>query len=80
MWQPTGRSVEDIVGVFSIQKTIQLGGSGECFGGTKDTSDPLSSLNKGLVEDQPPDLAAFNLEPKVVKASSSQIINLTAQL
>jgi hypothetical protein len=75
-----GRSVEDLVGVFSIQKTIKLGGSGECFGSTKDTSDPLSTQNKALVDDQPPDLAGFNLEPKVVKASSPQIINLTAHI
>jgi hypothetical protein len=72
-----GRSVDDLVGVFSIQKTIKLGSSGECFGGAKDTSDPL---NPQIVDDQPPDLAAFNLEPKVVKASSSQIINLTAHI
>ncbi len=70
-----GRSVEDLVGVFSIQKTIKLGSSGECFGGTKDTS-----ASPQMVDDQPPGLAAFNLEPKVVKASSSQIINLTAHI
>ena len=75
-----GRSVEDLVGVFSIQKTIKLGSGGECFGGAKDTSDPFSSQNEALVDDQPPGLVAFSLEPKVVKASSSQIINLTAHI
>lgn len=74
-----GKSVEDLVGVFSIQKTIKLGSSNECFGNQKESSDPLSYQNM-VMTDQPPILAAFGIEPRTVKASSPQSINLTARI
>ncbi len=76
----SGRSVEDLVGVFSIQKTIKLGSNSECFAGSQSSSDSLSPQNNGLSDNQPPGLAGLSIEPKAIKASSSQSINLTAHI
>lgn len=76
-----GSSVEDLVGVFSIQKTIKLGSSSECFSGSDNASDSLDLSSSSLADNQPPSLVDFNLEPKVVESSSSsQAINLTAHV
>lgn len=77
---PSGSSVEDLIGVFSIQKTIKLGSSSECFAGSQNTENPMSLQNNGLADDQPPGLAGFGVEPKSVDASSSHSINLTAHI
>jgi hypothetical protein len=37
-----GSSVDDMVGAFSIEKTIKLGSSSACFGGADVQNDPLS--------------------------------------
>jgi hypothetical protein len=76
----SGRSVEDLVGVFSIQKTIKLGSSSDCFAGSQSSSDSLSLQNKGLEDNQPPGLAGLSIEPKVIKSSSSHSVNLTAHI
>jgi hypothetical protein len=75
-----GRSVEDLVGIFSIQKTIKLGSNSECFTGSQGSADSLSSQNDGLADNQPPGLTGLSIEPKAIKASSSQSINLTAHI
>jgi hypothetical protein len=75
-----GRSVEDLVGVFSIQKTIKLGSSSECFAGSQSPADSLSLENNGLADNQPPGLAGLIIEPKTINASSSHSINLTAHI
>jgi hypothetical protein len=81
----SGRSVEDLVGVFSIQKTIKLGSSSECFKGSQSSADSLSLQNNdladySLADNQPPGLAGLNIEPKAINASSSRSINLTAHI
>lgn len=78
--EASGRSVEDLVGVFSIQKTIRLGSSSECFAGSQSSGDSLSPLDKGLADNQPPGLAGLSIEPKAINASSSHTINLTAHI
>jgi hypothetical protein len=78
-----GRSVEDLVGVFSLEKTIKLGSSSECFS-SKSVSDPLSPpqspITSALADDQPPSLAGFSFEPARVMASSPQPINFAAHV
>lgn len=76
----SGRSVEDLVGVFSIQKTIKLGSSSECFAGSQSSANSRSAQNNGLADNQPPGLAGLSIEPKAVNASSSRSINLTAHI
>jgi hypothetical protein len=76
----SGRSVEDLVGVFSIQKTIKLGSSSGCFAGSQSSADSLSLENKGLADNRPPGLAGLSIEPKAINASSSRPINLTAHI
>jgi len=76
----SGRSVEDLVGVFSIQKTIKLGSNSECFSGSQSSADSLGLQNNGLADNQPPGLAGLNIEPKAINASSSRSINLTAHI
>jgi hypothetical protein len=76
-----GSSVEDLVGAFSIQKTIKIGSSSQCFEGAESAADPLSSPSIALADHQPPGLTLFGIEPKVVKSSLSvQSINLTAHI
>jgi hypothetical protein len=67
-----GRSVEDLVGSFSIGKTIKIGSSSECFS-SAGTADPLA-------DDQAPSLAGFAFQPQQLSAASPQPINLTAHL
>ena len=76
----SGRSAEDLVGVFSIQKTIKLGSNSECFAGSQSSADSLSPQDKGLADNQPPGLAGLSIEPKAINASSSRSINLTAHI
>lgn len=76
-----GRSVEDLVGAFSIEKTIKIGSSSQDFSSSGESLDPLSppqSMAAGpLADDQAPGLAGFSFEPNLVLANSSQPINLT---
>ena len=44
----SGRSVEDLVGVFSIQKTIKLGSNSECFSGSQSSADSLGLVIYGI--------------------------------
>jgi hypothetical protein len=70
-----GKSVEDLVGSFSIEKTIKIGSSSESFSsaGAADPLTPPQSGNVGpLTDDQSPGLAGFAFQP--------QLINLTAHL
>ena len=76
----SGRSVEDLVGVFSIQKTIKLGSNSECFSGSQSSADSLSLQNNGLADNQPPGLAGLSIEPEAINASSPRSINLTAHI
>ncbi len=78
-----GSSVDDLVGVFSIEKTIKLGSSSSCFGSAEGSKDPMG-MTAGMTGDpmadnQPPGLAGFNLEPKML-GESSRSINLTAHI
>jgi hypothetical protein len=77
-----GSSVEDLVGAFSIQKTIKIGSSSECFDGANSAPDPLDPQSIAPVEDSlPPRLAAFSIEPKEAKSGMPiQSINLTAHI
>ena len=76
-----GRSVEDLVGAFSIEKTVKIGSSSQDFTTAGESLDPLSppqSMAYGpLADDQAPSLAGFAFEPQRVAANSSQPINLT---
>jgi hypothetical protein len=75
-----GRSVEDLVGVFSLEKTIRLGSSSQCFA-PPGLSDPLSPPQmlpaSALADDQPPSLAGFAFEPAKVSAGRQREINFT---
>ena len=78
-----GRSVEDLVGAFSIEKTIKIGSSSQDFAvaGDVDPLTPPQSLASGsLADDQAPSLAGFSIEPKKVAANSTPSINLTAHI
>lgn len=78
-----GKSVEDLVGSFSIEKTVKIGSSSECFSssGAADPLVPPKSTAVGpLVDDQPPGLAGFTLEPQEISTALPQTINLTAHL
>lgn len=78
-----GRSVEDLVGSFSIGKTIKLGSSSECFSSAGE-ADPLAppqiGANGPLADDQAPSLAGFAFQPQQLSAASPQPVNLTAHL
>ncbi len=78
-----GRSVDDMVGVFSIEKTIKLGSSSACFGNSAGSAgsqiDPLSMGSNPLADSQSPDLASFGFEPKML-AGDSRSISLTAHI
>jgi len=73
-----GRSVEDLAGVFSLEKTIRLGSSSECFASTG-ASDPLSPP-AAMTDDQPPSLAGFDFEPRTIPASAPRAINFTLHI
>lgn len=75
-----GRSTEDLIGVFSIEKTIQIGGSSQDFLASGDPLDPLSPpgrLSGPMADDQAPSLAGFSIEPQSIPANSSQPVNIT---
>ena len=78
-----GKSVEDLVGSFSIEKTIKIGSSSECFS-SAGAADPLTSPQSGgagpLTDDQPPGLAGFAFLPQQISAATPEPINLTAHL
>jgi hypothetical protein len=78
-----GKSVEDLVGSFSIGKTIKIGSSSECFSSAGEV-DPLTPPRIGaagpLSDDQAPSLAGFTLEPQQLSLASLQPVNLTAHL
>lgn len=78
--EASGKSVKDLVGVFSIQKTIKLGSNSACFSGSQSSADFLSLQNNGLADNQPPGLAGFVIDPKAIKESTSSSINLTAHI
>ncbi len=78
-----GKSVEDLVGSFSIEKTIKIGSSSESFSSAGAT-DPLIPPQSGAVgpfaDDQPPNVAGFAFQPQQISNASSQLIDLTAHL
>ena len=78
-----GKSVEDLVGSFSIEKTIKIGSGSECFssaGATDPLIPPQSGAAGPLADDQPPNVAGFTFQPQQLFAASPQPINLTAHL
>lgn len=79
-----GKSVEDLVGSFSIEKTVKIGSSSECFSSADAPADPLAPPQSGaigpLADDQQPGLAGLTLEPQEISAALPQTVNLTAHL
>lgn len=73
-----GRSVEDLAGAFSLEKTIRLGSSSECFA-SAGASDPLSPP-AAMTDEQPPSLAGFDFEPRTILTSAPRAINLTLNI
>lgn len=77
-----GSSVEDLVGAFSIEKTIKLGSSSSCFESQSPTdSDPLgqptiSPMINPMADNQAPSIAGFSLDPTVL-SRDSRAINFT---
>jgi hypothetical protein len=65
-----GSSEEDLVGIFSMQKSIQLGGSstGSCSGSSCKVPDYLAPAVRSdpMADDQPPSLAGLSLDPQRV--------------
>ena len=78
-----GKSVEDLVGVFSISKEIKIGSSSQCFS-SEESSDPLAPPGTGpagpLSDDQAPSIAGLFIEPQKITLASPQPVNLTAHL
>jgi len=78
-----GKSMEDLVGSFSIEKTVKIGSSSQCFS-SQSAADPLtppqSAASGLLADDQPPGVAGFAFQPQQLFAASPQTINLTAHL
>ena len=78
-----GKSVEDLVGVFSISKEIKIGSSSQCFS-SEESSDPLAPPGNGpagpLSDDQAPGIAGLFIEPLKISLASPQPVNLTAHL
>jgi len=78
-----GKSVEDLVGSFSIEKTIKIGSSSESFS-SNGAADPLAPPQIGgasaLADDQSPNVAGFAFQPQQLFAAWPQLINLTAHL
>ena len=79
-----GKSVEDLVGTFSIQKNIQLGSSSSCYAGgpcIQDPQDLSSQADMAMSKDiQPPNLMGLEMEPRVVIRASSRLVNMTAHI
>jgi len=78
-----GKSVEDLVGVFSISKEIKIGSSSQCFS-SEESFDPLAPPGNGpsgsLSDNQAPSIAGLFIEPQKVFLASPQPVNLTAHL
>lgn len=79
-----GSSVEDLVGSFSIGKTIKIGSSSDCFSSPQD-ADPLTpprsaGAASALADSQPPSLAGLSIQPQRVYGSAPLPINLTAHI
>ena len=78
-----GKSVEDLVGVFSISKEIKIGSSSQCFS-SEESFDPLAPPGIGpagpLSDDQAPGIAGLFIEPLKISLASPQPVNLTAHL
>jgi hypothetical protein len=78
-----GKSVEDLVGSFSIEKSIKIGSSSGCFS-SSEPSDPLTPPGSGAVgilsDDQPPGIAGLEIRPLQLSAASPEQVNLTAHL
>jgi hypothetical protein len=78
-----GKSVEDLVGSFSIEKTIKIGSSSECFS-SSDATDPLTPPQIGasgpLSDDQAPGIAGLAFEPQQLSSASPAKVVLTAHL
>lgn len=78
-----GKSVEDLVGVFSISKEIKIGSSSQCFS-LEESFDPLAPPGNGpagpLSDDQAPSIAGLFIEPQKITLGSPQPVNLTAHL
>jgi hypothetical protein len=76
-----GSSTEDLVGVFSMEKTIKLGSSSDCFGAAGWENDPLSPVvsrsASSMADNLPPSLAGFSIEPAEVSATKPLAINFT---
>lgn len=72
------------MGSFSIEKTVKIGSSSECFSSSDAPADPLappqSSAVGPLADDQSPGLAGLTLEPEEISAALPQTVNLTAHL
>lgn len=72
------------MGSFSIEKTVKIGSSSECFSSADAPADPLApprSMAAGpLADDQSPGLAGLTLEPEEISAALPQTVNLTAHL
>lgn len=75
-----GSSTEDLVGIFSMEKTIKLGSSSDCFGEAGGEKDPLSPVTSrsasSMADNLPPSLAGFSIEPKIL-ATKPYAINFT---
>lgn len=75
-----GSSVEDLVGIFSVEKTIQLGGGSisSCSGESCRVPDYLAPAVRAdpMSDDQPPSLAGLSLAPVEAKgpARSADLI------
>jgi len=73
--QTYGKSTEDLVGVFNIEKTIKLGSSSTCFTASGEgAQDPLDAsllqyVRNPMGDDQPPSLAGLSLAADVSNAS-----------
>lgn len=78
-----GRSVEDLVGSFSIDKSIKIGSSSRCFS-SAGAADPLTPPQRvatsDLADDLAPSLTGFAIQPQQISAASPHTINLTAHL
>lgn len=74
-----GSSTEDLVGVFSIEKTIKLGSSSSCFENPNQMDpDPLgqsavSPVINPMADNQAPTIAGFGIEPGVLSKDSCAI-------
>jgi hypothetical protein len=71
-----GKSVEDLVGAFSIEKTIKLGGNSPCSSSSC-LADPLDALGAGspgrasMEDDTPSCLSGFDFQPRALNLNTS---------